>query len=172
MDVVSLNIFPTAVHIIKTKRWAEYKNFFIATIKDQKDPAYRPKEGFYTDYDLDQPWLKVVWGEFIVPEIKVFLDQTHTKLQDIWAQEYVGEADHSAHRHQIVGYSCVFYATFDPKHHTGTTIFRPFVDPNDYTNSNDIFTPEVEEGDLLVFPSWMLHMVKPRRVIAFNLIPK
>ncbi len=177
MDAVSLNIFPTAVHIIKTKTWPKYKSYLLDTIKNQQDPAYRPTPGFYTDYDLDQPWLEKIWGEFIEPEMKIFLDQTRTKRVDIWAQEYIDEADHSAHRHQIMGYGCVLYAKFDPKHHTGTTLFRPFLDPNDYTNSNDIFTPEVEEGNILIFPSWMLHMVKPsksnvpRVVVAFNLAP-
>ena len=178
MDALTLKIFPTAVHIIKTSGWEKYKSLLLTTIKEEKDPAYRPRGGYYTDYGLDQPWRKVIWDEFIEPQIRPFLDHTHTKLQDIWAQQYIDQAGFTAHRHQPMGYSCVFFAEFNPKFHHATTLFRPFIDPNDFRNTNDCFTPDVEEGNVLVFPSWMMHQAtpsdcqEPRTIIAFNLEPK
>jgi hypothetical protein len=178
MKSFTIKLFPTAAYIIKIERWEEYKDYLLTAIKDQKDPAYRPSEGYYTDYGLEQSWRKTIWEDYLEPQIRPLLDGTNTKLQDIWAQQYINQASFSAHRHQPVGYSAVFYASFDPKVHSATSLFRPFVDPNDIKNTQDVYTPEVVEGDLLVFPSWMLHQALPsnsqvpRTIIAFNLEPK
>lgn len=178
MDAVTLKLFPTAVHVIKTSGWDEHKSYLLDIINNQKDPAYRPRDGYYTDYGLDQPWRKTIWDDFLKPQIKPLLDHTHTKLQDIWAQQYIGQAGFTTHRHQPVGYSCVLYAEFDPEVHWATTLFRPFLDPNDQVNSNDCYTPKIKEGNIIVFPSWMLHQATPsdslvpRTIVAFNLEPK
>ena len=177
MDAVTLKLFPTLVHKIRLKGWENYKDYLLDIIINQEDPEYRPRAGFYTDYGKHQEWRDTIWGEFIEPQIKPLLEQTNTKLQDIWAQRYIDLIGHSAHQHQPQGYSCVFYAEYDPSVHRGTTMFRPYLDPNDELNTNSCFTPPVEEGNILVFPSWMLHEVMPsdtdipRTVIAFNLIP-
>lgn len=148
------------------------------SIDNQQDPKYRPRKGYYTDYGQYQDWREKLWNDFFVPEIKEFLDHTHTELQDIWAQQYIDQAGFTTHRHQPQGYSCVLYAQFDPEVHWATTLFRPFLDPNDIRNVNDVYTPKVEEGDILIFPSWMLHQATPsdsdvpRTIVAFNLIPK
>jgi hypothetical protein len=178
MEVVTFKLFPTLVHKIKTRGWEKYKGYLLDTIRDTKDPEYRPTEGFYTDYGRHQVWREKIWNEFLEPQISPLLEQTNTRLQDIWAQQYINLADHSAHQHQPVGYSCVFYAQFDPEHHWSTMLFRPFLDPNDEMNSNAVYSPKMEEGEILVFPSWMLHQAPPskslvpRTVIAFNLEPK
>lgn len=178
MKSVTLKIFPTAVHIVRTSGWDKYKSYLLTAIKDQKDPAYRPRVDYYTDYGQKQSWRKTLWDEFLEPAMKPFIDGTHTKLQDIWAQQYIDQVGFTAHRHQPMGYSCVLYAEFDPKVHWATTLFRPFIDPNDIRNSNEVFTPDVEEGDILIFPSWMMHQAAPsdtkipRTIVAFNLEPR
>tara|TARA_B110000285_G_C14824511_1_gene468067 strand:- start:7 stop:588 length:582 start_codon:yes stop_codon:yes gene_type:complete len=178
MKSSSLKIFSTAVHVIRISGWDKHKRDLLTAIKDQKDPTYRPRDGFYTDYGLAQSWRKAIWNGFLEPQLRSLIDGTHTKLQDIWAQQYIDQVGHTAHRHQPIGYSCVFYAEFDPKVHWATTVFRPFLDPNDVKNINEVFTPEVEEGDVFVFPSWMMHQATPsdtnvsRTIIAFNLEPR
>ena len=178
MEAIALKLFPTVVYIIKTDEWGKYKNSLLETIKNTKDPAYRPRDGFYTDYGQAQPWRETIWDEFIEPNIRPLLKDTHTKLQDIWAQQYINQAGFTAHQHQTVGFSCVLYAEFDPEVHWGTTMFRPYLDPNDLSNSGSVTTPEVEEGNIIIFPSWLLHQVTPsdtqvpRTIVAFNLIPK
>lgn len=178
MEAVTYKLFPTLVHKIRTRGWDEYKSYLLDTINNTDDPEYRPTEGFYTDYGKKQTWRKTIWEDFLEPQIRPLIEQTETKLQDIWAQQYIDLADHSAHQHQAVGYSCVLYAEYDPEHHSATMLFRPYVDPNDEVSVNAVFTPNVEEGDILVFPSWMLHQAPPsnshvpRTVIAFNLESK
>ncbi|MDG1708686.1 MAG: hypothetical protein P8H03_07975 [Emcibacteraceae bacterium] len=61
MDAVTHKIFPTAVHVIKTKGWAEHKNHFLDMINNEQSPEYRPRADYYTDYGLAQPWRKVIW---------------------------------------------------------------------------------------------------------------
>ena len=175
MDAITLNLFPTAVHQVRTKGWDKYKGYLLDSINNQPDPSYRPRAGYYTDYGKPQPWRKKSWGEFIQPELRPFIASTQTKLQDIWAQQYIDQAGFTTHRHQPTGYSCVLYAEFDPNEHWATTLFRPFLDPNDVRNVNDCYTPKVEEGEILIFPSWMLHQATPsdslvpRTIVAFNL---
>lgn len=178
MDAVSFRLFPVMVHKVKTKGWENYKSYLMDMIDNEQRPEYRPSEGFYTDYGRPQPWREKIWGEFLEPQVREFMEITGTKLQDIWAQQYINLADHSAHQHQPVGYSLVFYASFDPEVHTATMLFRPYLDPNDVVNSNALFTPTVEETDILIFPSWLLHQAPPskslvpRTIIAFNVEPK
>lgn len=178
MKAFALKLFPVTVYLIKDTGWENYKDYLLTSIKDQKDPAYWERDGFYTDYGKEQPWRETIWNEFMEPQVSSLLKDSNTKLQDIWCQQYINQAGFTAHQHQTVGFSCVLYAQFDPEVHWGTSMFRPYLDPNDLTNSGSVTTPEVEEGNIVVFPSWLLHQVtpsdteKPRTIVAFNLIPK
>lgn len=58
MDAITLNLFPTAVHQVRTKGWDKYKGYLLDSINNQPDPSYRPRAGYYTDYGKPQPWRK------------------------------------------------------------------------------------------------------------------
>ena len=95
------------------------------------------------------------------------------KINSMWYQQTVKGQYHELHNHGAIGLSCVWYLEYDPLVHQGTTFYCPFADPI----TGDLLqeTPEVKEGDLVVFPSYLLHEQKPnqsdvrRTVVSFNI---
>ena len=91
----------------------------------------------------------------------------------MWYQMTSGGESHQVHTHGATGLSCVWYLEFDPEVHKATTFYAPFHDPL----SGDMIqhTPEVQEGDLVVFPSFLMHEQegndsdKRRTIISFNI---
>tara|TARA_B100000035_G_scaffold314060_1_gene329298 strand:+ start:1917 stop:2471 length:555 start_codon:yes stop_codon:yes gene_type:complete len=95
-------------------------------------------------------------------------------LRNIWAQRARKGDYHCTHNHGSSGWSAVFYVNFDPKEHTSTGFFSPFTDPA----TGDVLTyyPEVNEGDIVIFPAQTLHSANPstsdieRVIISFNMM--
>ena len=89
-----------------------------------------------------------------------------------WQTTYKGDF-HTPHDHGMEGWSAVFYAQFNPEVHRPTTFYRPYPAPMDVVPP--VFNPKVKEGDLFIFPSFILHEApintsdEPRTIISFNL---
>ena len=83
-------------------------------------------------------------------------------------------------------FSCIHYLKYDPEVHQPVTFVDPLMlirshslemDSNYYSER---YSPEIREGSLLMFPSYLEHFVKksdstldnPRISIAFNIIIK
>lgn len=94
-------------------------------------------------------------------------------IQSMWYQQTKRGQFHQVHTHGAVGMSAVWYLEFDPRYHKSTTFYCPFPDPltGDLLNNN----PVANEGDLIVFPSFLLHEQEPndsdvrRTIISFNI---
>jgi hypothetical protein len=82
----------------------------------------------------------------------------------VWFQQYAKNDFHDWHVHSNALYSAVYFLDVDDN--TPTTTFRV---------KDDIIEHEVKEGEIIVFPSSILHCSKPNKseklktVIAFNL---
>ena len=69
--------------------------------------------------------------------------------------------------------SCVLYVDFDVNEHRPTKFYAPFTNP--YMGVIETVSPPVEEGNLIAFPSTLLHECppcessKPRTVFSFNI---
>jgi hypothetical protein len=93
-------------------------------------------------------------------------------ITDLWAQQYKQSNYMGAHSHGATGYSCVLYAEFDAAEHQATRFIAPF--NNFHTGAALEYTPDVEEGDMVIFPSVLLHDAKPnesnkhRTIFSFN----
>ena len=80
---------------------------------------------------------------------------------------------HGAHNHGMMKISCVLYVDFDVKEHRPTTFYSPF--PNPYMGVIETVSPPVEEGNIIAFPSLLLHESpvspsdKQRTIISFNI---
>ena len=65
---------------------------------------------------------------------------------------------HSVYNHGQLGYSAACYVTYNPEKHTPTQFIAPFCHPI----NGDILQyepPDIEEGDLIFFPSYLLHLL-------------
>lgn len=108
-------------------------------------------------------------------QLKDFYKTPDLEIDQMWFQQSTNSQRHSMHTHGVIGLSCIWYLEFDPNHHAGTKFLSPFTDP--LRGDTPEKTSVVAEGDLFVFPSFLLHEQCPsfssqrRTVISFNLKP-
>ena len=117
-----------------------------------------------------------VFLSMISPYLKQFLkraDYKFTEVSRVWTQRYSKGDYHAPHDHGPEGFACVFYAQLDPEIHLPTEFIQPWIP---HTGNRDMESPDnVVEGDLVIFPSNLMHMAPPhmsdkyRTIISFNL---
>ena len=81
---------------------------------------------------------------------------------------------HLVHNHGSIGFSGILFVSFNENLHTATRFYSPF---NNFIDGSVIgYRPVVKEGDLLIWPSSILHEAESnhseedRIIISFNLI--
>ena len=96
-----------------------------------------------------------------------------SSIKNYWFEESTIHDYHGVHTHGPIGYSSVVYLDYDPKQHS-PTFFLSFY--NNFVNREDnIHSPEVEEGDMILFPSIVPHFTTPntsqipRQIFSMNL---
>tara|TARA_B100000902_G_C27170440_1_gene843538 strand:- start:456 stop:1034 length:579 start_codon:yes stop_codon:yes gene_type:complete len=113
-----------------------------------------------------------------IKTIKVPLDEFGNRfcerfqIKSLWCQKYSKGNSHGIHNHGSIGFSGIFYAQLTKKH-KATRFILPFCD---FTNGNVLdHYPDVQEGDVLFFPSFLLHGADPssvdekRIIFSFNI---
>ena len=120
----------------------------------------------------------------------VFDKPVSFSLEDMWFNYYI-DGEYQEEHHHInptpfqppVHFSCVHYLKFDEEVHQSTTFHDPISALRshsfemDSNHCKENWSPKVKEGDLLIFPSYLVHHVEkseptpnnPRITIAFNL---
>jgi hypothetical protein len=97
-------------------------------------------------------------------------------ISEVWFQKYNHNMNHAVHTHGPIGFSAVCFIDYDKKFHKPTTFISPF--GNYTTGELERYEPDVEEGDIIFFPSNLLHYAptnlskKIRTIISFNLLMK
>ena len=112
------------------------------------------------------------------PELSEFSEEVEVDFykENAWCGRYRKGDCQGVHNHRSWGFSGILYLEFDPRIHTSTLFAAPWQDPvSDTVHINAV--QDVEEGTLLIFPSYCLHCVtpsrvsKPRTIIAFDMLP-
>tara|TARA_B100001996_G_scaffold367393_1_gene338987 strand:+ start:80 stop:655 length:576 start_codon:yes stop_codon:yes gene_type:complete len=91
----------------------------------------------------------------------------------LWSQRYTKGQYHGAHNHGNNNISCVLYLEFDETEHIPTTFYCPF--PHPYYGIIGKQTPSISEGNIVAFPSTLLHecpaqsSTTQRTIMAFNI---
>lgn len=96
--------------------------------------------------------------------------------------EYQEEHDHLSGPFAATHFSCIHFLSFDPKSHNPPEFRDPLSQLRnlsiefDSNNCGEVYVPQVEEGDLLMFPSYLKHWVPvsqktdyPRITLSFNI---
>ena len=157
-------------------------------------------EGWLTDklttsFDQDELNHKIFESEKIHELYMKYVSSIFDKpvsfsLEDMWFNYYI-DGEYQEEHHHInptpflppVHFSCVHYLKYDEEEHVPTTFHDPIstlrchsfeIESNYYREK---WSPKVKEGDLLIFPSYLVHHVEkskptpnnPRITIAFNL---
>ncbi len=117
--------------------------------------------------NFDREWVSVFlpfWDQQVKKVIQDIGCDSYS-LQDIWFQQYTDNGGHGWHTHRG-NFTGVYYLELDVKS-PSTEIIDPF--------SKRKFCAKVKEGDIIFFPSFLMHQSTPtiddteRIIFSFNL---
>jgi hypothetical protein len=108
-------------------------------------------------------------------EIKIFEKEVNLNLStsEVWFQKYENGMDHAVHHHGPIGFSAVCFIEYNKNNHLPTTFISPF--GSNITGDLLRYGPDVEEGDIIFFPSNLHHYAPTncseyvRIIMSFNL---
>ena len=168
--------FPSFQYQIKD--WEFKKKGLLKRIKDEKF-IRTDLQTFETDRQTSNKSYLYYLSDLIEPELSEFCKEAKVtcSMTDAWTVRYQKGDRQTIHNHRRWGFSGIIFLEFDPKIHTPTCFVSPYQDPR--TDTTTIVKPaDVEEGDMIIFPSYTLHYVEPnnyrkrRSVISFDLLPE
>ena len=162
----------------KIKDWDFKKKALLGKMKEENF-IRTPLQLFETDRQKDGKSYIHYLRDLLSPELNEFCREAQVtcSMTDAWFVRYQKDDQQTVHNHRGWGFSGVIYLEYDPKVHTPTFFVAPWQEPR--TDSTSISTMhDIEEGDMIIFPSYTLHFVKPnksrkrRTILSFDLLPK
>ena len=170
---IKVDLFKISVTQYFIREWEKVKESILLSIPSSNDAE---KHIGFTDYfeENDAKYKKNIF-KILEPYLQEFCKTSlykFTGISNMWCQRYNARDYHVPHDHGALGYSCVFYAKMSEEH-PGTLFFSPF---NDETGTHACNSVACKEGDLIIFPSNLMHMAPPhdseeeRVIISFNLV--
>ena len=170
------DLYAVPYYTYKVKNWQEKKVKMQDAMKHQ---TFSRSPIIHSPFDSDRANSRNYLDDFLsifsdeLQEFGTELNLNTFKVEDIWTVQY-GKGDfHAVHTHGTCNLSAVLYFDYDDKEHSATHFV---VGQNGIRNTTDIASPPCKEGDLVIFPSNMLHFTSPnasdkiRRVISFDIV--
>ena len=123
-----------------------------------------------TDWNFskkNREWVSYIQEPLMSEVFEIYNNMGYSGFQvnEIWFQQYLKESEHGWHIHSS-NFTNVYYLEL-PEGTPKTQIINPY-------NQKDIIEVDVKEGDLLVFPSYVLHKApknnsdKRKTIISYN----
>ena len=182
VDVASMFSVP----IIRTqiKPWETIKEQILDIVERSEFKLDCYDGGFQTDYYNDDNTVGSDYHDEVYEILKPYITSitqqcfnysSPEKPSTMWSQKYTSNTEHTVHNHGNRGFSFILYLKFNPEVHKPTRFLSPFGDF--FTGSVNHFDPQVQEGDLIAFPSNILHTSQrqntdeERMILSFNLFP-
>ena len=195
-QIVTAPIFQINIHKYSVTNWEEKKPKLLQLLDFSSDDVLQSEVSVHTDYYTQRgnpsyfdEWINILKDDFnnifnqghiIAPvpdncgdDREHLLCTPKEQQWQLWSQSYNEGQYHSVHNHGIGFISCCLYVEFDKTVHKATKFYSPFLDP--MTGFSQESIPEVDEGDILLFPSTLLHEATintsnvKRTVMAFNI---
>ena len=169
------NLFSVLVAQFSIPNWSELKSDIMNALPKEK---YNNDNAIFSDYwDNLESDEKPDYADLVMHSVMGALSQCAMSpdidLIDMWYQKQYKGQYHTVHTHGNTGCSAILFVDFNDKIHKSTRFYNPY--PNAILGGHlEDTTIDVKEGDLLVFPSNVLHdsMVNnydiPRTIISFN----
>lgn len=188
MSVRQLDPFRLTFYQVSIENWSEKKKKLLDLVDWDDEECLM--DDFFSDYykNIYKNNMRAPYHEDFVNILKKDLNQfvysvessplnrykhnLSMEITNLWAQRYVDSQHMPPHTHEPAGFSAVLYAEFDGDYHEATKFWAPFkntIDAMDYR-----FDPQVKEGDIIFFPSFLLHYATPnesdkrRTIFSFN----
>lgn len=178
-NFLSKDLFKVVIHKIKIKEWQQNKSRILSLVPfDSKKTSNTDEVITYTDYFKEST---DVYEKELLKLLKPYLNDFRyqnenskfkiVKYSHVWCQKYLNADWHPPHDHGAMGLSCIFYAHYNSEIHKPTQYTSPFPD---VTGIKMGTSPSVEEGELVLFPSFLTHTAPPsgvnkeRIIFSFN----
>ena len=118
--------------------------------------------------NFKREWTRVFLEHATAPILNIYKELGYDgyTLHDLWFQQYYKNSGHGWHTHSA-NFTNVYYLELPPST-PRTKIINPY-------NQTDIIEVEVEEGDILAFPSFVIHKAPPnisdqrKTIISYNI---
>jgi len=157
----------------KIKQHKEIRNNLLEIIDNAPSHHVQQNDDYYNDNitrsdwsnanDYERPWVKKLLPNFMKELLSItnLAGYRDCELFEIWFQQYGKGSTHGWHIHGR-SYTGVYYLQFD-----GTAKMQVW--------NNEIINLNFEEGDIVMFPSFMIHRAPPvqndntKTIVSFNL---
>ena len=173
------SMFAVPIVYYPIANWSENKKKILDALPAEDESQLEPNgSGLYTDFFIsskvqEMPSYFNTVLDVIKPYLKNFMDGNPVEFVEMWYQKYYNMVEHKTHCHGFTGWSSIIYVEFDPKVHESTRFFSPFRQPWDC--DVEVFQPKVKEGDMIIFPSSVLHEAPVNRtdtrrtIVSYNI---
>ena len=140
---------------------AKYEN----TVNSQVEVSIT-KTDWFDCTNFERPWFKFIKESLTTEVLSVYKDIGYggLRLNEIWFQQYLQQSEHGWHVHSA-NFTNVYYVEL-PEGTSKTQLIEPY--------SGKLIELDVEEGDIVSFPSMVLHRGPPnnsnsrKTIISFN----
>ena len=144
------------------EKFPEHEKYRDQTLKlinsDRYQKNLKDKDGdtmnIFSDWGQDEYSRKLYWRDIGRPIFK-FIENVTTEMgyinasmNNFWYQQYIKGGKHGWHVHEHCMFTSVYYLEFPEG--SPRTEFKN-------TMTNEVFVPDVEEGDIMTFPSFVAH---------------
>ena len=169
---MDINMFHIPLTVYKCSWWTAKKQRLLRHI-DTLD-LVQGDEQVLSDYRSSDTYLDTI-SDILSDEMSWFAHdyQCNPHIVRSWYERALPYMYHPTHNHGHGGYSAVLYIEYDKRYHRPTNFIAPY--DHFITGEQLTYEPEVEEGDLVIFPSFLHHYTHPhtsearRTVLSFNI---
>ena len=132
---------------------------------DRLTTDYYNKDQFCEYRSLILPKMTFFLEKIFVEDLNFKNYMNNQLINRCWVQQYYKDGIHDWHIHENSMYNVVYYLE-KPVDSPGTELKSPL--------SDEVFEPNVSEGDVLMFPSFLIHRsannqsTKRKTIISFN----
>ena len=194
----ALEHFPVTIFKTTVENNNILKNILVSEILENCDEMIIPED--WTTNKLKTSFLGEVPGKEVIAKHRdllkkeyiecmreIFDKEFDVEVQDIWYNVYQDGEYQELHDHlgtllRPSHFSFIHFLCFDKDQHRSPEFYDPLAQLRnlslelDSNNSGNYYTPDVKEGDLLMFPSYLEHCVQPgkktdypRITLSFNI---
>jgi len=134
---------------------------------DKNDIVRVNKLDWNSSTDVNRPWSKL-FSPILRQKLNQMMNNvgyTGVNLENLWFQQYTKHDIHKWHNHGSTWVG-IYYLELDPS--------SPITEIRDPITSQNIITPDVVEGDIIIFPSYVIHRAPEvnsdirKTIISFN----
>lgn len=172
---MKLPVFEIPIYKYEIENWEENKKSLMKIL-----PDFLQKGDFTDYYDNQMASFMPLYANTVFNLIQRSMEDfaqyypCPAQIVNMWCERSRAGDRHEPHNHGATGFSAVLYVQFEEGKHKPTRFFSPFGDPA----NGDLmqYEPDVKEGDLIIFPSFLIHESQmcdtdyERIIISFNIM--